>query len=340
MKAAVLQELPASSLEIVDVPEPELGYGEVLISVIACGICGTDLHIMAGESYRPELPFVLGHEPVGIVVSVAPGLDGSWIGKRVVPTLFQGCGTCRPCQMGDERLCEKEARGVGIRGQWGGFAEYLVLNVGQLVIVPESIPSITAASLVDSGITACNAVRTATTYIGYGPQNHLVIGAGPVGLLVAELLKNTGNELMIVESNPVRAEAAVERALPLVRKISDLDGRFNSVIDCAGSANLIPHLLGLLEPHGIYTSVGYTTLHDFDLAIIARRELLIRGIRSGSRADLEQVLSLVSAGGVSPPSCETWQMADINKALSALRSGAVGGKAVIVTQPSLLEAGK
>lgn len=333
MKAAVLENLPATSLGLSDVAEPQLDSNDVLVSVIACGICGTDLHIMDGESYRPELPFVLGHEPVGNVVSVGPNVDKGWLGKRIVPILFEGCGICTPCRAGDERLCVRGARVTGVSGKWGGFAEYLVLDAHQLVYVPQSVSSITAAGLVDAGATAYNAVRSAiatNAFVGYGSGNHLVMGAGPVGMLVAEFLAHAGKEFIMVESNSFRAEAAGQRGFRVYGAISQLSGKFSSVIDCAGSADLIPQLLDLLEPHGIFTCVGYTKLHDFDLSVIARNELLVRGVRSGSRSDLEEVLNLVASGEVSPPSCETWELSDINRALSALRNGTVGGKAVIV----------
>jgi len=124
MIAAVLTELPATTLQVVDLPEPLVGPGQVLVRVHACGICGTDLHVMAGESYRPGLPFVLGHEFVGTVVA-APGDAGDWLGRRVVPTLFMGCGSCPPCLAGDERLCELGARVIGVLGHSGGFAAYV-----------------------------------------------------------------------------------------------------------------------------------------------------------------------------------------------------------------------
>lgn len=331
MRAALLTGLPTAELQVADVAEPLLGPGEVMVSVVACGICGTDLHIMGGDSYRPELPFVLGHEPVGTVVSVAPGVDESWVGRRVVPTLFLGCGRCRACRVGEERLCEEGALVTGVIGRWGGFAERMALHVAQLVPVPESVPSVTAADLVDAGVTAANAVRTATEGARYDDQRHLVVGAGPVGLFVAELLEAARHDFVVVESNPLRRAVAAERGHRAVSSISDLDGTFSTAIDCAGSAEIVPRLLRLLRPHGVYVSVGYTTLRELDLSVVARRELDIRGVRSGTRADLEHVLDLVAAGKISPPPSEIWKLDEINEALASLREGAVRGKAVIVT---------
>lgn len=336
MRAALLTRIPATALEVTIVVEPVLGPGEVIISVIACGICGTDLHIMTGDSYRPLLPFVLGHEPVGMVISVAPDVDEGWVGRRVVPTLFLGCGTCRACQANEERLCEEEALVTGVMGRWGGFADRMKLHVSQLVPVPESVSSVTAAGLVDAGITAHNAVRIVRERAHFeSDERHLVIGAGPVGVFSAEFLRIAGYDFVIVESNPLRQAAVSDRGYASASTIYDLNGTFSVVIDCAGVADLVPHLFRLLRPHGTYLSVGYTRLREFDLSIVARNELDIRGVRSGARTDLENVLSLVASGSVVPPLSETWKLDDINEALSSLRDGEVQGKAVILIEPSL-----
>ena len=115
MMAALLTELPAVTLQLADLADPAAAPGEVIVSVSACGICGTDLHVMAGESYRPDLPFVLGHELVGTVVSAAGPAAAPWVGRRVVPTLFIGCGSCSACGAGDERLCRARCHGRGRR---------------------------------------------------------------------------------------------------------------------------------------------------------------------------------------------------------------------------------
>src|ERR1700727_438155 len=94
MKAAVLGRLPATRLDISQLPEPAMSPGSVLVEMGACGICGTDLHIMSGSSYRPELPFVLGHEPVGTIIAAAPDVDAGLIGRRVAAAIFTSRGRC------------------------------------------------------------------------------------------------------------------------------------------------------------------------------------------------------------------------------------------------------
>jgi 2-desacetyl-2-hydroxyethyl bacteriochlorophyllide A dehydrogenase len=325
----VLSHIPSEELQIEDLPDPALGPGEALVSVEACGICGTDLHIMEGLSYRPGLPLTLGHEPVGVVTEVDDRGDEALLGQRVVPTLFAGCDECDPCRTGDERLCERGAQITGVTRP-GGFAHRLALRGRQLVPVPPRLPPTVAASLVDAGPTAHNAAGVALSRSGPRDAPHLVVGAGPVGFLVSELLRHHGGEVLVVEANAERRARAEERGHSVAPGISEVAGSFKSVIDCAADPDIVGALLERLLPHGIYISVGYARVQEFDFAPVARKELTIYGIRSGRRSDLEAMLSLVATGTIAAPSFECWPLEDINSALRSLRSGQVAGKAVIL----------
>jgi 2-desacetyl-2-hydroxyethyl bacteriochlorophyllide A dehydrogenase len=330
VRAAQLIEIPSTELQLADLPEPELRPLSVIISVEACGICGTDLHIMEGSGYRPEVPFTLGHEPVGTVSAVGPDVDEALIGSRVVPTIFVGCNHCVACLAGDERLCVNGPSITGVFVQPGGFAQRMALMATQLVSVPAQVPVEVAATLVDAGATAYNAVRTALDGPHGDDDEHLVVGAGPVGFLVAELLRYRGAHPLILESNDERRRVAQKCGYQVERDLSQIDGPFSSVIDCAAAPGLVGPLLCLLNPHGVYVSVGYAMLDHFDLPLVSHRELVVRGVRSGRRSDLEQVLGLVANGAISPPTWDTWPLEEINTALASLRAGLVGGKAVIV----------
>jgi 2-desacetyl-2-hydroxyethyl bacteriochlorophyllide A dehydrogenase len=330
VRAAQLVEIPSTELKLADVPEPELGPLSVIVSVEACGICGTDLHIMEGSGYRPELPFTLGHEPVGTVSAVGPDVDEAVLGSRVVPSIFIGCNHCHACRSGDERLCVNGPDITGVFVQPGGFAQRMALMATQLVTVPAHLPVEVAATLVDAGATAHNAVRTALDELQVGGGEHLVVGAGPVGFLVAELLRYRGAHPVILESNEERRRVAQKCGYQVEHDLSEIDGPFSSVIDCAAAAGLVDALLSVLNPHGVYVSVGYAMLDHFDMPLVSHRELVVRGVRSGRRSDLEQVLGLVADRAISPPIWESWPLEEINTALASLRSGLVGGKAIIV----------
>jgi alcohol dehydrogenase, propanol-preferring len=329
VKAAVLAHIPSEELQVVDVPEPVLGPGDVLLSVEACGICGTDLHIMEGLSYRPELPLALGHEPVGRVIEVEDPRQRALLGQRVAPTLFIGCNECEPCRSGDERLCDRGAAIIGVT-RAGGFADRLALQSRQLVPVPPQLSSPAAATLVDAGPTAHNAARVALARSHPREAPYLVIGAGPVGFFVSELLRYRGVEFVVVEPNAERRQRVEARGYTVAQDISGVAGSFKSVIDCAAAPDIVGRLLELLSPHGTYISVGYGTVPELDFALISRKELAIYGIRSGRRSDLEAMLTLVADGIISAPSIDCWPLQDINTAFHSLRSGQVAGKAVII----------
>jgi 2-desacetyl-2-hydroxyethyl bacteriochlorophyllide A dehydrogenase len=330
MRAAQLIEIPSTELQLANISEPEVGPSSVMVALEACGICGTDLHIMEGSSYRPDVPFTLGHEPVGIVTAVGPEVDDELLGRRVVPTIFLGCSECVPCRSGDERLCENGPSITGVNMQPGGFAQRMVLMARQLLEVPSNVTAQVAATLVDAGPTAHNAVRVALAERPEPAGRHLVVGAGPIGFLVAELLRHRGHHPVIIESNPNRYRLAKASGYEVASSHLELEGRFSSVIDCAGAANLVDHLLAVLIPHGIYVSVGYAPLHNFDLPLVSHRELVLRGVRSGRRSDLEEILRLVADGKITPPLFDAWPLEEINVALHSLRAGLLGGKAIVV----------
>lgn len=326
MKAALIEQVPTRALRVDEVAPPRVPAGWLEVAVEACGICGTDLHILAGESYRPELPFVLGHEPVGIVENVQGDDASALLGKRVAPTIFVGCGECRACRAGDERLCERGPRITGVLELWGGFAERLVIAPSQAVVVPDGLGAVEAAALVDAGATAHNAARVAARH---QPQGCVVLGAGPVGFLTAALMRRSGSDVLVVEPNAGRREAMRSLGFAVAASFAEVHGPVDAVIDCAGSKQALPAAVDLLGPHGLFLVVGYTTVPDVDLAEVSHRELTVRGIRSGRREDLAGVLELVERGELELPPISRWPLEDINDAFAELRAGRVRGKAVI-----------
>ena len=334
MRAAVLTELPAEGFSVQSgVPDPQPEAGAVVLEVDACGICGTDLEILRGRSYDPELPFVLGHEPVGRVVELGPDADLGLLGTRVTLTIFAGreetCDVCRehpdwrtPCRVGDERLCYDGAEVIGVLGRRGGFAERLEVPARLLVPVPEQLASPAAASLVDAGATAANAVRSVDQD---DPRPVAVFGAGPLGFFAAQLLERPP---LVVEPNPRRRAAAAEIGLQTCAAVDELDVQLGAIVDCAGAPGLLDRGLQLLGAHGRYVVAGYGPL-ETNMAPLARKELRIEGVRSGRREDLEAVLGLAASGELRLPEIQTWPLARIDDAFAALRAGEVAGKAVI-----------
>lgn len=328
MRAALMTRARAE-LELAIVQNPHVdGPHDVIVEVAACGICGTDLHVLDGDAYAPDLPFVLGHEPIGTVVAVGRQVDDDLLGRRVSTTLFTGCGSCRWCRGGDERLCPNLTGITGVLGSWGAFAELMRVQAGQLVPVPSDLPTASAAALVDAGATAHNAVRAAIA-TGGDPGRAVVVGGGPVGFLAAGLIRRTGYSVEVVEPQVARREAAHAAGFPSVASWDEIAGAPDLVVDCSGAKEAFGWAVGALAPHGTLSVVGYTTISALDTAPVARKELIVRGVRSGTRLDLEQVMELAAEGEIPLPPISIWPLEEINLALSLLRAGAVPGKAVI-----------
>jgi len=326
MLAAMAYEIPTESLVVTEVPTPPLEDAtDLIVEVKGCGICGTDLHILAGSSYRPQLPFVLGHEPVGVVV--ATGSESrEWLGRRIVITLFTGCGTCGVCSRGDERLCQDLRSVTGVLGVWGGYASYMRVHAQQAVEVPAALSDSEAASLVDAGATAVNAVRQT---LERKPRTALIVGAGPIAFLSAELLACNGVLTKTIARNKARREVLQQLGHAAVSSFEEVAPFFDAVIDCAGVPEVAAPSLAVLAPRGAYVLAGYARIPDLDLAIVSRKELQILGVRSGSRSDLEMSLTEAAEGRIHLPEITEWPLAEINIALNELRHGNVAGKAVI-----------
>ena len=331
MRAALLTEIPAATLHVEDLDEPQPEPGELLLEVLACGICGTDLHILDGSSYRPKLPFVLGHEPVGRVLAASSTEDDAWVGRLVTLTLFVGCGTCPACRNGDERLCA-DLRGIsGVLHLRGGFAERMVVQVSQALPLPAGIGVIEAASLVDAGATAANSVRIALQTDWDGSA--VVVGGGPVGFFVAELLRHAGRRLIVVQPSPARRATLENLGHTVVASLDEIMEQPSVVIDCAAAPGIVPWALERLVPRGVLIAAAYGPTDGYSLATLSRKELSIRGVRSGTRADLQRVVELAAAGAIRIPPISSWPLDEINDAITALREKRVPGKAVVVPTP-------
>jgi 2-desacetyl-2-hydroxyethyl bacteriochlorophyllide A dehydrogenase len=319
--------MPATELDVGDVPRPELRHAdELLVRVEACGICGTDVHLMAGESFRPALPFILGHEPVGEVVAAGSSELERWVGTCVTATIFVGCGQCVLCRAGDERLCADMREITGLFLADGGYAEYLKLRVTQAVEVPSALTSEAAAALADAGPTAVNAVRAA---LARNPAEVVVVGAGSVGFLCAELLHLAGLAPAVVEPNPLRRDALRRIGHNVVAGLDELQVAPDAVIDCSAAPGVVPWTLDHLAPRGVFVAVGFQTVPSLELIPVVRKEIAILGVRSGSRGDLMRILDLAATRRIRVPGITTWPLEEINDALAHLRDGRLEGKAVI-----------
>ncbi len=177
MRAMVL-ERQRQALRLAELPDPEPGPGQVLISVAACGVCRTDLHIVDGELSEPKLPLVLGHQIVGSVIGAGEGTERFAPGARVgVPWLGWTCGVCRYCISGRENLCDR-ARFTGYDVD-GGYAELAVADERFCFPIPAGYPDEQAAPLLCAGLIGYRALRLVGDaerigFYGFGASAHIL----------------------------------------------------------------------------------------------------------------------------------------------------------------------
>jgi alcohol dehydrogenase, propanol-preferring len=177
MRAMVL-ERQREPLRLAELPDPEPGSGQVLLSVAACGVCRTDLHIADGELSEPKLPLVLGHQIVGTVSGAGEGADRFAVGDRVgVPWLGWTCGECRYCTSGRENLCDR-ARFTGYDLD-GGYAELVVADERFCFPIPAGCPDEQAAPLLCAGLIGYRAMRLVGDaerlgFYGFGASAHIL----------------------------------------------------------------------------------------------------------------------------------------------------------------------
>jgi threonine 3-dehydrogenase len=193
MRALVKAEA-APGLKLQDVPKPEPGHGEVLIKVRMASICGTDMHIWKWDEWAQKtvpVPLVVGHEYMGIVEAVGPGVRGVRPGERVSGEGHIPCGHCRNCLSGRGHICA-QTKGVGVNRP-GAFADYVVIPEANVRPVPDTIPDEVASILDPLG----NAVHTALAFDLVG-EDVLITGAGPIGLMAATVCRHVGARHIVV----------------------------------------------------------------------------------------------------------------------------------------------
>lgn len=189
MKALVLKEY--NLFEIADVPVPKPGPDEVLVAVEACGICGSDVHGMDGSTGRRIPPIIMGHEAAGIIAETGSGVTHWAVGDRVTFDSTIYCGKCAYCRRGRINLCDnRRVLGVSCNDykQHGAFAEYVAVPQHILYKLPDTV-SFAQAAMVEALSIAAHAVGITPVRLGDGA---VVVGAGTIGLLIAQTLKVAG----------------------------------------------------------------------------------------------------------------------------------------------------
>ncbi|HEY6635482.1 MAG TPA: alcohol dehydrogenase catalytic domain-containing protein [Acidimicrobiia bacterium] len=337
MRAAVLRDW--NDLAVEDVEKPEPAPGEVLLRVRACGLCGTDLKMVHGafseRGWPPSLPFVMGHEWSGEVVSLGEGLDDLDLapGDQVVAENHVGCGRCQLCRQGRYNLCEKTGTpGYRLYGHTapGALAEYAVRPAQMLHKLPASVSPLEGA-LVNQGSLTVHALRRVEFKTG---STVAIFGPGLLGLLTAAVARASGAAQMIMVGRGSRLELATQMGCDQIVDYESEDpvagvrrhtgGRgVDYVFDCSGNPDVPAQAIGAVRRGGRVALLGLTggKPSQIDVDRLTLDEVDLMGIRSSPNA-YPAMIALMRSGQVdlSPLVTHVYPLESVGEALAALES--------------------
>jgi alcohol dehydrogenase, propanol-preferring len=323
MRALVL-DAPGAPLRLAVVPDPVPGPGQVLVRVLACGVCRTDLHVADGELPEPKLPLVLGHQIVG---EVAGGGSRFARGDRVgVPWLGSADGTCRFCVSGRENLCDA-ARFTGYHLD-GGYAELAVADERFCFPLPDEYDDEHAAPLLCAGLVGYRALRLA------GPGETIgLYGFGSSAHIVCQVAVAQGRRVFAGTRAGDEAAQELASTLGAVWAGDALVGppeELDAVIVFAPAGELVPAALRHVGKGGVVVCAGIhmTDIPSFPYELLWG-ERSIRSVANLTRDDGHELLALAPTVPLRTE-VETFPLEDANDALERLRRGTIRGSAVLV----------
>jgi alcohol dehydrogenase, propanol-preferring len=336
LRAVALEQFRAPLRVRGDAPVPDPGPEEALVRVVAAGVCGTDVKLWRGDLQGTPLPLVLGHENAGVVVALGNG-NGPPPGTRVVVFHHLHCGACRFCLAGSENLCERLRGRVGFDHD-GGWADYLVVPVRNLLPIPDHVSEREACLVPDAVATVWRALLNVGRL--QADDDVAVIGAGGLGLVACQVAHAFGREVLAIDVSEEKLALARQAGADHVALAADAhaaatalpEGAARLVVDCAGTSESVSLGVGLLADGGRLVQVGYSSDARIEAAAseVALRELRILGCRACSIADLEAALDAVAGGVVRPVVGGTHRLEDAQAVIEALAAGEAAGRQVLL----------
>ena len=317
------------SIQRVNLPMPTIGPEDVLVQVLAAGVCRTDLHTLEAvrEGRRP--PVVPGHEIAGKVTKVGSDVYMINVGDLVAVHYEQPCGTCRHCRKKRTNLCQ-DGHSLGFDVQ-GGYAEYVAVRQDTVLPLPQDYDPAVAAPLGCSGTTAYHAVVTA----GDSTEGELVVilGAGGVGLSAVQVAKAQGARVVAVDLRPEAQKAALDAGADSAanpeeaKEIRDAD----VVIDFVSTAATLELGRSILGVGGRFVVVA-SGIEPFSLtaADIMEGGRAYVGSYSSTMADLARAVALAENGKLTPVVTRRATLDEAADVLHDLEAGAIVGRAVLV----------
>ena len=312
-------------LTLVDIPIPEPGPGQVRLRVRYCGVCHTDLHLAEGEIHPPSLPVVPGHQVVGVIEAVSPGVSIE-VGQRVgVPWLHRTCGVCEFCLRGEQNLCPN-AQFTGFHVD-GGFAECMLADSRFVLPIPDEIKDDQAAPLLCAGIigyrSLCKADVTPGEYVG-------LVGFGASAHLAIQLARHWDCEVYVFTRSMQHRRHAEELGASWVGGIEDTPPHpLDRAVIFAPSGRLVLQTLGKIRAGGTLAinAIHMSPIPEMPYAAIYG-ERTLRSVANATYQDGVELLKLA----VEVPLRSTlslYHFNEVNQALQDLKASKINGEAVI-----------
>jgi alcohol dehydrogenase, propanol-preferring len=335
MKAAVVRSF-GQALAIEDLPVPTPGPGEILVKVMACGVCHTDLHAANGDwPIKPQPPFVPGHEVTGVVAGLGAGVTHLKDGDRVgVAWLHDACGYCEYCQTGWETLCLQQ-RNTGYSCN-GGFAQYVIATASFTARLPDGLDFAHAAPILCAGVTTYKGLIETEARPG---EWVAISGVGGLGHVAIQYAKAMGFHVAAIDIAPDKLELARTSGADLVvdgrsqDALSDLirttGGGVHGVLVTAVSPPAFSQALDIVRRKGTISLVGLPPgtfpLPIFDVVL---KRITVRGSIVGTRRDLDEALAFAAEGKIKAEITKA-PLEEINTIFSAMTAGKIDGRMVL-----------
>jgi propanol-preferring alcohol dehydrogenase len=335
MKAAVVRAFGAP-LTIDEVAIPTPGPGELLVKVVACGVCHTDLHAASGDwPVKPKPPFIPGHEAAGVVAALGAGVEDFKIGDAVgVAWLHDACLRCEYCETGWETLCEHQHNtGYGVDG---GFADYVIANAAFAARLPVGVDFASVAPILCAGVTTYKGLKETEARAG---EWVAISGIGGLGHVAVQYAKAMGMRVVALDvsaeklasARALGADAAFDARSPdtVEQVVEATGGGAQGVLVTAVSPSAFAQAIHMTRRKGTVSLVGLPP-GDFPAPIfeIVLKRITVRGSIVGTRRDLDEALAFAARGEVKAEITKA-PLSDINAIFDRLKSGAVEGRVVL-----------
>ncbi|MBI2739023.1 MAG: alcohol dehydrogenase AdhP [Rhodospirillales bacterium] len=334
MTAAVVRTLGAP-LTIDEVPVPEPKPNQILVRIAATGVCHTDLHAARGDwPVRPSVPFIPGHEGVGIVAKAGRDVTRVKEGDRVgVPWLHTACGWCSYCRTGWETLCASQQNtGYSVNGSFAAYALADPEYVGRL---PEKLDWGPAAPVLCAGVTVYKGLKETEVKPG---EWVAISGIGGLGHMAVQYAKAMGMHVAAIDVHPDKLALATRLGAQIAVNARESDpaqelqkrlGGVHGVLATAVSPTAFEQAFGVLRPHGTMALVGLPpgrfAMPIFDTVL---KRITVRGSIVGTRQDLEEALDFAGDGAVAAHL--SWdKLENINEIFARMEKGEIDGRIVL-----------